>query len=145
MDVAHDNEIPEDIELNDVGEVIATRFAMVHYADQERGANVALCAYSPATGERYSATPGDYFYNEELEHLLDVEGNSMVLALVHPERVEPIAPSVESAGPMAHTEPACDHCHGGWELIDDRTDGELYAPCQHCEAGSRARFMVDNS
>ena len=37
-------------------------------------------AFSPATFERYSATPGDYFWMPENEPLTDSEGEPMLLA-----------------------------------------------------------------
>ncbi len=36
-------------------------------------------AYSPATGEEYSAHPGDYFWMEPDGELLDSQGNTMIL------------------------------------------------------------------
>ena len=40
-----------------------------------------VLAYSPATGEEYSATPGAYWYMADDACLLDAEGNEMVLAV----------------------------------------------------------------
>jgi hypothetical protein len=37
-------------------------------------------AYSPTTGERYSATPGDYLAQPDDEPLRDLNGDPMVLA-----------------------------------------------------------------
>ena len=40
-----------------------------------------VVAYSPATGEEYSATPGDYWNMPDDECLTDSEGNEMILGV----------------------------------------------------------------
>lgn len=40
-----------------------------------------IFAYSPVTAERYSATPGDYFYFEDGDVLKDEDGCPMILAV----------------------------------------------------------------
>lgn len=54
-------------------------------AHMKAHATPGLFAHSFRTGERYSATPGDYWNRPPHEPLLDSEGEPMVLAF---ERVE---------------------------------------------------------
>jgi hypothetical protein len=56
-------------------EELATRENMRKYAGLP-----GVFAYSPTTGEQYSATPGDYFWLPEGEVLTDSDGEPMVLA-----------------------------------------------------------------
>lgn len=48
--------------------------------NMRRYANRGVFAYSPGTGERCSATPGDYFFMAEDRPLRDSEQQPMILA-----------------------------------------------------------------
>jgi hypothetical protein len=46
-------------------------------------AGLGLIAYSPSTGEEYSADAGDYFWADDNFTLTDQLGNAMLLGSMH--------------------------------------------------------------
>lgn len=60
----------------------------VNMEQVEAGGVRGVFAYSPLTGERYSATPGDYWNMPPTEALTDEHGEPMILATEETRIVE---------------------------------------------------------